>query len=94
LKKGGRHVQIGLTSADDKGMISLPVDAMVLQEIQFIGSLGCPTTSYPGLLSMVAKGKLAPKRLVGATVPIEKVNDVLSSMTSFAASGFNVITSW
>jgi propanol-preferring alcohol dehydrogenase len=94
LKKGGRHVQIGLTSAEDKGMISLPVDAMVLQEIQFVGSLGCPTTSFPGLLSMVATGKLRPKRLVGATVPVAKVSDVLNSMTSYATSGFNVITSW
>jgi D-arabinose 1-dehydrogenase-like Zn-dependent alcohol dehydrogenase len=94
LRKGGRHLQIGLTSAQDKGMISLPVDAMVLQEIQLVGSLGCATTSFPGLLSMVAAGKLAPKRLVGGTVPVGKVNDVLNSMTTFATSGFNVITSW
>jgi D-arabinose 1-dehydrogenase-like Zn-dependent alcohol dehydrogenase len=94
LKKGGRHLQIGLTTADDKGMMALPVDAMVLQEIQFLGSLGCPTSSYPGLLSMVAKGKLAPKRLIGATVAVDKVNDVLNSMTSYATSGFSVITSW
>jgi D-arabinose 1-dehydrogenase-like Zn-dependent alcohol dehydrogenase len=94
LRKGGRHLQIGLTTAADKGMISLPVDAMVMQEIQFIGSLGCATTSYPGLLSMVSTGKLAPKRLVGDQVPATGVNDVLESMTSFGTNGFNVITSW
>jgi D-arabinose 1-dehydrogenase-like Zn-dependent alcohol dehydrogenase len=94
LRKGGRHLQIGLTTADDKGMMSLPVDAMVLQEIQLVGSLGCPTTSFHGLLSLVSTGKLAPKRLVGATVPLTKVNDVLNSMTNYATTGFNVITSW
>ena len=94
LRKGGRHVQIGLTSSADKGMITVPADAMVLQEIQFMGSLGCATTSYPGLLSMVASGKLAPKRLVGDKVPASQVNDVLNSMTNFGTSGFSVITSW
>jgi propanol-preferring alcohol dehydrogenase len=94
LRKGGRHLQLGLTSAADKGMISLPLDAMVLQEIQLIGSLGCATTSFPGLLSMVSTGKLAPKRLVGDKVPANKVNDVLDSMTNYGTSGFSVITSW
>lgn len=94
LRKRGRHVQIGLTTAADHGMISVPADAMVLQEIQFMGSLGCATTSYPGLLSMVSSGKLAPKRLVGNKVPASKVNDVLQSMTNYRTSGFSVITSW
>jgi propanol-preferring alcohol dehydrogenase len=65
-------------------MTVLPLDAMVLQEIRLAGSLGCPTTSFPDLLSVVATGKLAPKRLIGATVPVAKVSDVLNSMTSYA----------
>ena len=94
LRKGGRHLQLGATSKEDSGLISIPVDAMVLQELSFIGSLGCPVTSYPGLLSMVASGALAPEKLVGATVDIGKVNDVLSRMTTYDTTGFNVITSW
>lgn len=94
LRKGGRHVQLGLTGQIEKGIVGLPVDAMVLQEITFVGSLGCPTTSYPGLLSLVASGKLAPKRLVTQRIPIEQASEVLSSMTDFATLGFNVITQW
>lgn len=31
LRRGGRHLQIGLTSQSEQGQIALPVDAMVLQ---------------------------------------------------------------
>jgi propanol-preferring alcohol dehydrogenase len=94
LRKGGRHVQLGLTGQAEKGMVALPVDAMVFQEITFIGSLGCPTTSYAGLLSLITSGKLEPKRLVTQRIPVEQASGVLSSMTDFATVGFNVITEW
>lgn len=94
LRKGGRHLQIGLTSQEEQGMVPLPVDAMVLQEVTFIPSLGCPVTSYPGLLRLVADKKLKPKRLVTNTVSVEEASDVLSSMTDFATLGFNVIDTW
>jgi propanol-preferring alcohol dehydrogenase len=94
LRKAGRHIQIGLTSQAEKGKLSVPADVMTLQEMSFIGSAGCPTTSYPGLLALIATGKLDPKRLVTDTIPIEQASDVLSSMTNFATVGFNVITTW
>jgi threonine dehydrogenase-like Zn-dependent dehydrogenase len=34
LRKSDRHVQLGLTGKDDRGIVSLPIDAMVAQEIQ------------------------------------------------------------
>jgi len=94
IRKGGRHVQVGLTSQQEQGMIPIPADAMVVQEIDFLTSLGCPATSYPGLLSLVASGKLDPRRLVGQTIPVEGVNDVLNAMTEFGTVGFNIIDRW
>ena len=94
LRKGGRHLQLGMTGQEDKGIISLPVDMMVFQEISFIGSLGCPVSSYPGLLSLVASGRLNPKKLVSNAVGVERASDVLSSMTDYNTVGFNVINSW
>lgn len=94
LRKGGRHVQLGLTGVQDGGMISLPVDAMVAREIRFLGSIGCPTSSYPGLLSMVSSGKLQPSRLMTDSVSVAGVNDVLARMSDFRTLGFNIITSW
>jgi propanol-preferring alcohol dehydrogenase len=94
LRKGGRHLQLGLTGKADQGVIGIPADAMVLQEIQFLGSLGCPTTSYPGLLSLVASGQLDPTRLVERSIGVEQVSGVLQAMTDGTTRGFTVITAW
>jgi propanol-preferring alcohol dehydrogenase len=94
LRKGGRHIQNGGTGKAEGGMISVPSDRMMLQELRFIGSVGCPTTSFPGLLSMVASRRLNPTRLVSGTVSVHHVNDVLARMSAFDTVGFNVITSW
>jgi propanol-preferring alcohol dehydrogenase len=94
LRKGGRHLHLGGTGKEDAGIIGIPVDAMLFQELSFHASMGCPTTSYPGLLSMVASGALSPERLVERSVDVGEVNDVLERMTSYQTNGFNVITSW
>lgn len=94
LKKGGRHLQLGLTGKDDKGKITLPIDLMVFRELAVISSIGCPTTSYPGLLSLVARGKLQPSRLVDRTLGIDGVNAVFAEMTDYRTRGFNVINAW
>jgi propanol-preferring alcohol dehydrogenase len=94
LRKGGRHLQLGLTGREDSGLIAMPVDAMVMQELSFVGSVGCPVTTYPGLLSMVASGALNPQGLVDMNVSVDEVNGVLANMSNFGTSGFAVITSW
>ena len=38
----GQHLQIGLTTSDEGGQVPLPTDAMVMQEIDFLGSFGMP----------------------------------------------------
>jgi D-arabinose 1-dehydrogenase-like Zn-dependent alcohol dehydrogenase len=94
LRKGGRHVQLGLTGKDDSGAVSLPIDAIVAQELKLFGSVGCPTTSYPGMLSMIAAGQLNPSRLVSERVDASQVTRVFNEMTEFKTLGFHVITSW
>jgi len=94
LAKGGRHMQVGITGAEEGGSVSLPVDLMVMQELRFVGSFGCPITGYPGMLSLVACGKLTPNRLVEKTIAVTGVNDVLNAMTDYKTQGFNVINSW
>lgn len=94
LRKGGRHLHLGGTGKEDAGIIGLPVDAMLFQELSFHAGMGCPTTSYPGLLSMVASGALQPDRLVERTVDVGDVSGVLDRMSTYQTTGFNVITSW
>ena len=94
LRKGGRHVQIGLTTSEEGGFVPLPMDLITSCEIEVVGSLGIPHPDYAGLLALVAEGRLRPKDLVEREVRLEDVNDVFDRMTRFETKGFNVITSF
>jgi len=94
LAKGGRHVQLGLTGPAESGDIPIPMDMLVFQELRILGSLGCPMSSYAGMLSMVAAGKLRPGRLVETTVSVENAGNVLAGMTGYETFGFTLIDNW
>ncbi|QFU90212.1 zinc-dependent alcohol dehydrogenase family protein [Amycolatopsis sp. YIM 10] len=91
LRKGGRHVQIGLTSSDDAGQIALPIDVLTTRELSVIGSHGNPHSSCPRLLSLVGSGRLAPQDIVRHTVPLARAGQVLAEMSDFGTSGITVI---
>jgi alcohol dehydrogenase len=90
----GQHVQIGLTTQEEEGMVALPTDAMVLTEIEFIGSLGMPPTRYDEIFRMVATGKLDPSGVVSETIDLDGVNEKLDAMTDFGTVGIPVIDSF
>ncbi|WP_117365952.1 zinc-dependent alcohol dehydrogenase family protein [Natrarchaeobaculum sulfurireducens] len=92
LKKGGRHVQIGLTTSDEQGEVSLPTDEFVAKEIDFVGSLGLQPSRYSEMLDMIETGKLDPTALVEKTVDIHEVPDELDAMTEFNTVGIPVCT--
>jgi D-arabinose 1-dehydrogenase-like Zn-dependent alcohol dehydrogenase len=91
LRKRGRHLQIGLTTAAEQGEVALPIDVIVLKEATLVGSLGMQAPHYAGMLRMVETGKLAPGRLVHRTIGLEEVGGVLESMDRFANVGVTVI---
>ena len=91
LRKRGRHVQIGLTTQGEKGEVALPIDQIVFKEIQFTGSLAIQSFRYPAMLSMVERGRLAPRELVTETIPIEKAFGVIEQMSKFENVGISVI---
>jgi len=91
LRKRGRHVQIGLTTQNEKGHVALPIDLMVLTEIQIMGSSSIPTWRYPAMLEMVERGKLSPKKLITNTVPVEQAFGVIDQMSRFENVGISVI---
>lgn len=92
LRKGGRVAQIGLTSQEDKGQVTIPVDIMVNKELSIVGSLGNPHSGYPELLNLVAAGRLNPTALVSRQVGLEDVDGVLHDMDGFETTGYVVIT--
>ena len=91
LRKLGRHVQIGLTTQKEKGQVALPIDLIVLMELQIMGSASIPTWRYPAMLEMVERGKLAPKNLVTNLIPLEQAFGVIDQMSRFENVGISVI---
>jgi D-arabinose 1-dehydrogenase-like Zn-dependent alcohol dehydrogenase len=91
LRKRGRHLQIGLTSAAEKGEIALPIDIMVLKELSVVGTLGMQAPRYPAMLQMVEAGRLRPGALVHERIGLENAGGVLESMDRFGTLGVTVI---
>jgi propanol-preferring alcohol dehydrogenase len=92
LRKRGRHVQVGITSQEERGLVAIPTDMLVMMEWELVGSLGHPHPKYPELLALVARHKLNPSRLVTREIALEEVTDTLERMTRFDTVGFEVIT--
>jgi propanol-preferring alcohol dehydrogenase len=92
LRKGGRLVQVGLTSQAEQGYVRVPLDHIIEAEIEIVGSVGNPHADYPRLLGLVQAGVLRPARIVGQTLPLEQASEVLGAMDGYDTLGFSVIT--
>jgi len=92
LGRRGQHLQIGLTTGDERGEIALPTDAMVMQEIDFLGSFGMPPTDYDEIFRMVADGTLDPGAIVTETLALEDVPETLARMSDYDTVGIPVVT--
>jgi D-arabinose 1-dehydrogenase-like Zn-dependent alcohol dehydrogenase len=91
VRKRGRHVQVGLTSGAEKGEIALPIDIIVLKEVQILGSLGMQAPHFAGMLRMVEAGRLNPGKLVSKTIGLEEASAVLEAMDKYQTLGVTVI---
>ncbi|MFC6717225.1 zinc-dependent alcohol dehydrogenase family protein [Natrialbaceae archaeon GCM10025810] len=92
LGKQGTHVQVGLTTSDEGGEVSLPVDAMTMQELDFHGSFGMPLIRYEELFDLIAQGTLEPSKIVGETLTLDELPETLASMDEYETIGIPVIT--
>jgi alcohol dehydrogenase len=90
LRKSGRHVQIGLTLAEDAN-VPVPMDEVLAKELHIIGSHGMAANRYNDMLRMILSGKVHPKKLIGKTIALEGAGEELASMGQFAQQGVTVI---
>jgi alcohol dehydrogenase len=81
LRRGGRHVQVGLMLGAD-AHAPLPWDLVVARELHVAGSHGMAAADYPAMLELVADGRLAPQRLVGTVLPLAEAGAALTAMDS------------
>ncbi len=79
LRRGGRHVQVGLMLGAD-AQAGLPWDLVVAGELQVVGSHGMAAVDYPRMLAMVATGDLQPRKLVGSVIPLAEAGAALMAM--------------
>jgi len=90
LGKAGQHLQIGLTTSEEQGEVSLPVDNIVFDERDFYGSFGMPPNQYDEIFRMMAQDKIDPGKIVTETVSLEEVPDMIESMGNYETVGIPV----
>ncbi len=90
LRKRGRHVQIGLMTANHSHP-SIPMDKVIANELEIVGSHGMQAYKYPALLAMIKAGKLSPEKLIGKTISLEESIKELVNMSNFTSTGIMVI---
>ncbi len=91
LRKGGRLVQVGLTSKAEQGIVGIPLDELIEAELTIVGSVGNPHVHLPALLSLVGEKRLDPAGLVTERTGLDGAQGVLERMTSFDTVGFALI---
>lgn len=90
LQKRGRHVQIGLTMAEDEN-VSIPMYEVLAKELHIVGSHGMAAHRYDDMLRLILSGKAQPKKLIGKTIALEQAGAELASMGQFTQQGVTVI---
>lgn len=90
LRKRGKHVQVGLMVGEDRSPI-LPMDRVIADELELVGSHGIQAHRYPELFAMMQVGRLQPQRLVGKTISLEEAVVELPAMSTYMSTGVTVI---
>lgn len=91
LRKRGKHIQVGLLLAENSAP-SIPMDRVVADELEILGSHGMQAHRYGAMLEMIESGKLAPEKLIGRTISLEQSIEALMNMDRFEVPGVTVVT--
>ncbi|MGM0738823.1 MAG: zinc-dependent alcohol dehydrogenase family protein [Bacteroidota bacterium] len=90
LRKRGKHIQVGLMMAEHRHA-AVPMDQVIANELEILGSHGMQAHKYPEMLSMIRAGKLHPEKLVGRTIRLEDAPEALTTMDRHTGTGVTVI---
>ena len=90
LRKRGKHIQVGLLAGEDFEP-RLPMQLVVANELEIIGSHGMQAHAYPEMLDLIASGKLNPQQLITNQVNLEEGAQLLTQLNHFSNTGIMVI---
>ncbi len=93
LRKRGKHIQVGLMTGDHQHP-KVPMDQVLANELEIIGSHGMQAFKYPEMLDMIKHGKLKPEKLIEKTISLEEACVALPHMNKFEHKGVMVINSF
>ena len=77
--------------APDQSRSAVPMDKIIANELEILGSHGIQAYKYPVLLGMIQAGKLFPEKLIGKTISLEESLAELANMDRFRGTGVKVI---
>jgi alcohol dehydrogenase len=89
LRKGGKHLQVGLLP---QGNIEIPIDKVIANELQLLGSHGMQAHRYPEMFRLIQKADIPLDKLVARTASLEEVPQLLPSLDKTDTPGITVIT--
>ena len=92
LAPGGQHIQVGMTTSAESGMVEVPIDNMVQDEREFHGSYGMPPHEYDAIFRMMDGDKIDPGKIVSETCALEDVPDVMERLGDYDTMGIPVCT--
>ncbi|MEO0900494.1 MAG: zinc-dependent alcohol dehydrogenase family protein [Bacteroidota bacterium] len=90
LRKQGKHIQVGLMTGNHQHP-KVPMDRVLADELEILGSHGMQAYKYPEMLQMIEKGLLQPQRLIERTLSLEDTITELPRMNTFSNSGIMVV---
>jgi len=90
LAKRGKHIQVGLLMGDQANP-AIPMDKVIANELEILGSHGMQAHRYPAMLQMIQAGLLNPERLIGQEISLEQSIPALMNMDNFQTSGVTII---
>ncbi|MEX1077688.1 MAG: zinc-dependent alcohol dehydrogenase family protein [Homoserinimonas sp.] len=90
LRKRGRHVQVGLMTGEHSAP-PIPMDLVVANELELLGSHGMAAHEYPAMLAAIASGRIDPQLLVGRTISLDEAPAALAGMDANPHPGMTVI---
>lgn len=90
LRKGGRHVQVGLMVADESEAL-VPMGRVLADELEIVGSHGIQATRYEAIFDLIERHALEPERLIGRRIGLDEVPDALVRLAEGIGPGITVV---
>ncbi len=93
LRKRGKHIQIGLMTGDHQHP-NIPMDLVVANELEILGSHGMQAHKYPEMLELIRHSDMKLEDIITQRVTLEEASHILPKMNSFGHKGIIVIDSF